>query len=108
MLFPLSTRTAYLKLTTHHYYLPNGKCIHREENSTDWGVNPDVTVEMTPEQMTAAIKARQDQDVLRDANAPEDQKKQAVESAKKDPLAQDPQLSAGLLLLRLQLAGAQL
>jgi carboxyl-terminal processing protease len=108
MLFPLSTRTAYIKLTTHHYYLPNGKCIHREENSTDWGVNPDVTVEMTPEQMTAAIKARQDQDVLRDANAPADKKQEAIESAKKDPLAQDPQLSAGLLLLRLQLAGAQL
>jgi C-terminal processing protease CtpA/Prc len=95
-------------LTTHHYYLPNGKCIHREENSTDWGVNPDVTVEMTPEQMTAAIKARQDQDVLRDANAPADKKAEAIESAKKDPLAQDPQLSAGLLLLRLQLAGARL
>lgn len=108
MLFPLSTRTAYIKLTTHHYYLPNGKCIHREENSTDWGVNPDVTVEMTPEQMTAAIKARQDQDVLRDANAPADKKQEAIEAAKKDPLAQDPQLSAGLLLLRLQLAGAQL
>ncbi len=108
MLFPLSSRTAYLKLTTHHYYLPNGKCIHREENSTDWGVNPDVTVEMTPEQMTAAIKARQDQDVLRDANAPADKKQEALESSKKDPLAQDPQLSAALLLLRLQLAGAPL
>jgi carboxyl-terminal processing protease len=40
MLFPLSARTAYLKLTTHHYYLPSGKCIHREENSTEWGVDP--------------------------------------------------------------------
>jgi len=104
MLFPLSSRTAYLKLTTHHYYLPLGKCIHREENSTDWGVDPDVKVEMTPEQMTAAIKARQDQDVLRDAPAAPEKKGEAS----KDPLAQDPQLSAGLLLLRLQLAGAQL
>ena len=108
MLFPLSARSAYLKLTTHHYYLPNGKCIHREENSTEWGVDPDVTVEMTPEQMTAAIKARQDQDVLRDPIAPADQKAQILEKAKKDPLEQDPQLSAALLLLRLQLAGAQL
>jgi C-terminal peptidase prc len=108
MLFPLSGRSAYLKLTTHHYYLPNGKCIHREENSTEWGVDPDVTVEMTPEQMTAAIKARQEQDILRDANAPADKKLEALEASKKDPLAQDPQLSAGLLLLRLQLAGAHL
>jgi carboxyl-terminal processing protease len=109
MLFPLSARSAYLKLTTHHYYLPLGKCIHREENSTDWGVNPDVTVEMTPEQMRAAIDSRQDMDVLRDANAPPEKKAEALEKvAKKDPLAQDAQLSAGLLLLRLQLAGARL
>jgi carboxyl-terminal processing protease len=109
MLFPLSARTAYLKLTTHHYYLPLGKCIHREENSTDWGVDPDVTVEMTPEQMRAAIDSRQDMDVLRDASAPPEKKAEALEKvAKKDPLAQDAQLSAGLLLLRLQLAGARL
>src|SRR6185369_6011950 len=60
MLFPLRDRSAYLKLTTSHYYLPLGKCIHREENSTEWGVDPDVTVEMTPEQMRAAIDARQE------------------------------------------------
>jgi C-terminal processing protease CtpA/Prc len=110
MLFPLSSRTAYLKLTTHHYYLPSGKCIHREENSTDWGVNPDVTVEMTPEQMRAAIDSRQDMDILRDASSTPKEKADAAQkiASKKDPLAQDAQLSAGLLLLRLQLAGAKI
>jgi carboxyl-terminal processing protease len=108
MLFPLSGRSAYLKLTTHHYYLPNGKCIHREENSTEWGVDPDVTVEMTPEQMRAAIDARQELDILRDAEAPAEKKAEVAKKEKKDPLTQDPQLSAALLLLRLQLAGAQL
>jgi carboxyl-terminal processing protease len=108
MLFPLSGRSAYLKLTTHHYYLPNGKCIHREENSTEWGVDPDVTVEMTPEQMRAAIDSRQELDILRDADAPAEKKAEVAAKEKKDPLSQDPQLSAALLLLRLQLAGAQL
>ena len=109
MLFPLAGRSAYLKLTTHHYYLPSGKCIHREENSTDWGVNPDVTVEMTPEQMRAAIDSRQDMDILRDAaSTPEEKASAARKVDKKDPLAQDAQLSAGLLLLRLQLAGAKI
>jgi carboxyl-terminal processing protease len=125
MLFPLANRTAYLKLTTSHYYLPNGRCIHREENSTEWGVDPDVTVEMTPEQMRAALDARQDMDVLRDAAAPpaegQDQKLKdivpAVENAvkaattqkvSKDPLTTDPQLSAALLVLRLETAGAHL
>ncbi len=110
MLFPISGRSSYLKLTTHHYYLPNGKCIHREENSTDWGVNPDVTVEMTPEQMRAAIDSRQDLDVLRDIAGKGDPEKKPEpgDKPKKDPLSQDAQLSAGLLLLRLQLVGAQL
>ena len=127
MLFPLQNREAYLKLTTSHYYLPSGRCIHREENSQEWGVDPDVTVEMTPEQMRAAIDARQDLDVLRDINAQpaegeqeklkdkapaaqekiqpklDDEKKE-----KKDLLSSDPQLAAAVLLLRLQLAGAQL
>jgi carboxyl-terminal processing protease len=118
MLFPLHNRQAYLKLTTSHYYLPKGKCIHREENSTEWGVDPDLTIEMTPEQMRAAIDARQELDVLRDANsapAEGEQKKlddvapgvkEAVAAVqeKKDPLSSDPQLSAALLLLRMQLA----
>ena len=132
MLFPLSDRSAYLKLTTSHYYLPGGRCIHREETSTEWGVDPDVTVEMTPEQMRAAIDARQELDILRDANsapaeseqekiqdvAPkvqqevkEEAKKQIANAGtgqKKDLMSSDPQLSAAVLLLRLQLAGMQL
>ena len=117
MLFPLAGRSAYLKLTTSHYYLPSGKCIHREENSTEWGVDPDVTVEMTPEQMRAAIDARQELDVLRnrdgeeekhEAEKPKVAEKTGDKKEKKDPLASDAQLSAALLLLRLQLAGAQI
>ncbi len=127
MLFPLSNREAYLKLTTSHYYLPSGRCIHREENSTEWGVDPDVTVEMTPEQMRAAIDARQDLDVLRDINAApaEGEQEKLNDKApaaqervqpkldddkkeKKDLLSSDPQLAAAVLLLRLKLAGAEL
>jgi carboxyl-terminal processing protease len=127
MLFPLANREAYLKLTTSHYYLPSGRCIHREENSTEWGVDPDVTVEMTPEQMRAAIDARQDLDILRDVNAkpaegeqeklndkaPAAQEKEqpkldAKKKDKKDLLSSDPQLSAAVLLLRMKLTGADL
>ena len=122
MLYPLGgAQQAVLKLTTSHYYLPNGKCIHREENSKDWGVEPDLTIEMTPEQMRAAIDARQEMDILRDADARPaqgaqlDEKVQKVDNAVadadaqakkvKDPLEVDPQLSAALLLMRLELAG---
>jgi hypothetical protein len=93
-----------------------------------------VTVEMTPEQMRAAIDARQELDILRDAQAapaegkqeklndvaPQIREKAADAAAggapeknvekkpKKDLLAADPQLSAAVLLLKLQLAGAEL
>jgi carboxyl-terminal processing protease len=115
MLFPLTNHTAFLKLTTSHYYLPSGRCIHREENSTSWGVDPDVTVAMTPKQMSDAIEAREHLDVLRQAAAQAPTTAPAVASAapatqpvKKDALTCDPQLSAALLVLRLELAGATL
>ena len=106
MLFPLTDRSALLKLTTSHYYLPSGKCIHREEYSTDWGVAPDMTVEMTPEQMRAAMDARQDLDVLRDDAAVPATKPASTKPAKKDLLSADPQLAAALLYLRIELTDA--
>ncbi len=111
MLFPLAERSAFLKLTTSHYYLPSGRCLHREESSTEWGVDPDVTVDMTPEQMRGAIDARQDSDILREKGELP-QKPQEVENVvgkvkrSKDPLQSDEQLSAALLLMRLELNGA--
>ena len=122
MLFPLENHTSYLKLTTSHYYLPSGRCIHREENSSEWGVDPDVTVEMTPDQMRAAIDARQDLDILRNTATPQPAEgkqpkldkatetgaKEGDKKPKKELLASDPQLSAAVLWLRLQLSGAQL
>jgi carboxyl-terminal processing protease len=108
MLYPLGRRLGLLddsdtrlKLTTSHYYLPSNKCIHREENSREWGVEPDLIVEMTPEQTRAAIEARQKMDILRDAEWTGDQEFRS-------PLEADPQLSAALLLMRLQLNGGSI
>ena len=102
MLFPLEKQQAFLKLTTSHYYLPNGKCIHREENATEWGVDPDLKVTLTPDQMRKMIDGRTDLDILHDAGAPDaDQKKIAA-----GLLDNDLQLSAAMFVLRLQLAGA--
>lgn len=102
MLFPLARQSAALKLTTSHYYLPSGRCIHKEDNSATWGVDPDLTVEMTGEQMRAAQDSRMALEVLRENElAP-------TTAPKKDLLASDPQLSAAVLLLKLQLAGASM
>lgn len=109
MLFPVAGRSAFLKLTTMHYYLPSGRCLHREETSTTWGVDPDVVVEMTPEQMRAVSDARREMDVLRDEKVPAAEVPAKDKDAKKpvDLLSADPQLSAALLMMRLELSGAR-
>jgi len=38
----LSDTGAAVKLTTDHYYLPKGRCVHRLPGAKDWGVTPDV------------------------------------------------------------------
>ena len=71
-LYWLGRQDACLKLTVAHYYLPNGKCIHKEEFATEWGVEPDVKVEMTNQQRVNAIRSRQAMEVLReDGSTPE-------------------------------------
>ncbi len=102
MLFPLDKQSAFLKLTTSHYYLPNGKCIHREENATEWGVDPDLLVELTPDQMRKIIDARTELDILRDLKAGDEKQLKTTGEL----LDSDLQLSAALFVLRLQLAGA--
>jgi carboxyl-terminal processing protease len=136
-IFPPENSDAKWKITTAHYYLPSGRCIHREENSTEWGVDPDVVVEMTPEQMRAAAIARQDMEMDRAANAapaegmrpklndtakpgPANGEPVKTEAATTEPMAggattqpvvhktlleADPQLSAALLVLRLEVVG---
>ena len=79
---------------------------------------------LTPEQMQAAQDAREDLDVLRDATtqpAPDEQPKEnnpvvadaqskppTTQKSPTDLLAMDPQLSAALLVLRLENLGAHL
>jgi len=39
---------AVLKLTTDYYYLPNGRCVHRQPNAELWGVDPDIDQDYDP------------------------------------------------------------
>jgi carboxyl-terminal processing protease len=97
----VANNTAQFKMTTSHYYLPSGRCIHKEDDSTVWGVDPDMHMDMTREQMIEARQLRQKLDVLRTTGQPADAEKAAR------LLQIDPQLSAGLLLLRLQVTSDQ-
>jgi hypothetical protein len=69
-----------------------------------------VLIEMTPKQMSEAIEARQQQEVIRDLAMNDEPATQpsTQPAEKKDVLATDAQLSTALLVMRLQLVGASL
>ena len=54
-----------MKLTTFYYRLRGGRLIHRQPDSTQWGVQPDLTVEMLPSQVADSLIMRRDADVIR-------------------------------------------
>jgi carboxyl-terminal processing protease len=64
-LIPLDNKGGELKLTVAYYYLPSGRLVHRKKDATDWGVQPQIAVKMTPEQERAALQARYDQEIFR-------------------------------------------
>jgi carboxyl-terminal processing protease len=78
---------AYLKLTTAHYYLPNGRCLHREDGATTWGVDPDVRVRMVPKEFSKMIELRGKKDILKgkDQSKLSEEELNAVTSYKPDP-----------------------
>lgn len=64
-----SSPRAAMKLTTQYYKLPGGRLIHKHPGSENHGVEPDIEVEMLPNQVTDAILLRQAADVVTlDAN----------------------------------------
>ena len=38
-----------LRLTVAHYFTPNGRMIHRDKKNKDWGIVPDIVVDVAPE-----------------------------------------------------------
>lgn len=98
---------AMLKVTTQYYRLPNGRLIHRRPGMTDWGIDPDLTVDMLPSQNEAAITLRRDADVL-----PLDEGGNVIESADAQPDPDDLltkgidlQLEAAVVLLKSRAVG---
>jgi len=96
------THDANVKLTTQYYRLPSsdggvtpGRLVHKMPGSTDWGVVPDVEVEMTVEQGTESRQLRHEADMI--AKESKDERPD-INRLITDGL--DPQLETALLLLR--------
>ncbi|QQE11879.1 S41 family peptidase [Planctomycetota bacterium] len=127
-LYRLDRGRAYLKLTTQYYMLPAGRIIHRKPEMKQWGIEPDVSIDMTTREDANALLYRQAVDIIRDKDG-KDQvvEKDSIEVTEPDgeqvaeaedveldiiddnPTAAkiiekgiDPQLEAALLWLRLQ------
>lgn len=99
-----------VKFTTGKYYLPSGRLIQREDESTQWGVDPDpgFFVPETDEQLIARIERRRDLDVLRAMAPTVNSGEGAAAQDWSDPDwvehdAKDPMLAAALRAMRTRL-----
>jgi hypothetical protein len=74
------------------------RLVHKRPGSTDWGVLPDLVVNMTPQQIEESVVLRQTADVIEEWKDKADQK---VRPDVQDLLSKgiDPQLELALLLL---------
>ena len=87
---PLEDGKSILKLTTAHYYLPSGRCVHKLENASEWGVDPDREVKMTPVEIEGLLRHRRDSEIIRNGEKPKDEKKEEKpDEAKKDEAKKD-------------------
>jgi len=99
---------AQLKLTTQYYRLPakpgeaEGRIVHKRSGADIWGVDPDITVDMTPAQIVAALDLRDAADAVGiDGEL-------AADRPDIDDLIEkglDPQLETALLILQARSVG---
>ncbi len=109
--YTLRGGNAAFKLTTHYYKLPDGRLIHRspDRDRSQWGIQPDVRVEMLPDQVGDSLRLRQDADVIElDENG-----RPIADAERPDPNdliteGMDPQLETALLLLRAKVYGEEI
>ena len=108
-LFPLSGEKAYLKLTTQYYMLPGNRIIHRKPDAKSWGIEPDLIVQLTSQQIADAIEFRQQVDILRyDEDNPKGDEEPIPTANQILEKGMDPQLEAALLVLKTRLLANQL
>lgn len=99
--------SAAMKLTTHYYRVDSPRMIHKLPGATEWGVDPDLTVDMLPSQQADALILRRDADVLPlDANG-----QPKADATRPDPNTLltdgiDLQVQTALVLLQTQGLGA--
>ncbi len=98
---------AQLKYTMAYYYLPSGQRVKsrdevRKQGGEDWGVGPNIEVELRSDEIKKMFDVQRDNDVLVRAGHDKDAaplKKHAVDEI----LSADPQLAVGILVVKSKL-----
>ena len=104
--YPLARGEAAMKLTTQYYRIDSPRMIHKVPGATEWGIDPDLEVELLPDQITDALLLRREADVL-----PLDENGNIITNAERpdpDSLIDDGtdlQLQTALVLLQSQRLG---
>ncbi len=95
-----------MKYTMAYYHLPSGQRVESQVemeklDRKDWGVAPDVEVDLRSDELKKMIEVQRENDVLVKANhnGTNDYKKHSIE----ETLAVDPQLAVGLLIIQSKL-----
>ena len=93
-IFEIPRHKASMKLTTDHYYLPSGRCLHRNPGDKVWGVDPDMSVRISARQMKRWLDIRRKTDLLQDAGPGQ------LDSDLADQYKSDIQLNAAITMLK--------
>ncbi len=56
--------TSAMKVTTNYYHIDSPRMIHKVPGATQWGIDPDLVVDMLPSQQEDALLLRRSADVL--------------------------------------------
>ncbi len=101
---------AQLKYTMAYYHLPSGQRVKsrdavEKEGDKDWGVGPDVEVELNSKEMTDMLDVQRDNDVLVQA-AREEHGDSFRKRTWEETLKADPQLAVGLVVVKTKLIEA--
>ena len=99
---------AQLKYTMAYYHLPSGQRVEsrdamKKRGRKDWGVGPNVEIELTSNELKEMIDVQRDNDVLVQANHDNTNGEHTVE----ETLLSDAQLAVGTLVLRSKLIQAE-
>ncbi len=100
---------AEIKMTIAKYYLPDGRCVHRDPKdklNKDYGVIPNVKVELTTEQITDWAEMVRNADTLHRHDIPAENRNWDVWTVD-EVLNVDPQLQTAKLILEAQVEKQQ-